>query len=47
MLPDELTGPNYALKLTVGEGVSGAITRCGQHGRLARALGAMGRESRT
>jgi hypothetical protein len=28
-------GPNYALKRTVREEVSGAIMRCGPHGRLA------------
>ena len=27
--------PNYALKRTVREDVSGAIMRCGPHGRLA------------
>jgi hypothetical protein len=27
--------PNYALKRTVREEVSGAIMRCGPHGRLA------------
>src|SRR5450755_2534520 len=31
--------PNYALKRTVREEVSGAIMRCGPHGRLASALG--------
>jgi hypothetical protein len=27
--------PNYALKRTVRDEISGAITQCGPHGRLA------------
>jgi hypothetical protein len=33
--PAAASAPNYALKRTVREEVSGAIMRCGPHGRLA------------